>query len=117
MPRAARVTMATLPSKRYRSASFVDGGVIASSVISFSLEVGLTLLDEGARPFLGIFRRQDRPANLQLALQGLSLGQPLGLDDAALDGRHRQRPVGRALIGALLRLLARRSVAHDAAPG
>src|SRR5439155_17483297 len=92
MPRPPPVTIATLPVSPYSSASGVAGGVIASSLsvdMSASFELGFALLDEGARPFLGVFRREDGPADLQLLLERLDLGQPLGLHDRALDRLHR----------------------------
>src|SRR5437588_11147103 len=60
---------------------------------SAALEPGRSLLGEGPGALLGVVRREDGPADLELDLQGLVLGQALGGPDRAFDGLHRQRPV------------------------
>src|ERR1700678_4660860 len=62
------------------------------------LELGLALLGECARPFLGVLAAEDGEPDLPLDRERVVLRQALGLPDGAQDGAYRHRSVRRDLV-------------------
>ena len=73
------------------------------------------LLGEGLLALLGVLGGEDGPADLELDLERLDLGDALGLAHRTLDGLDGQRPVGADHLRDLQGLVERRAVGHDPA--
>src|SRR4051812_42332896 len=79
------------------------------------LELRRALLGEGLGALLGVVRREDRPADVELDLQRLVLRERLGRTYRALDGLDGERSVGPDHRRDLERLVERLAVGDDVA--
>ena len=78
-------------------------------------EVGLALFCEGAGALFGVFAAEDRHADLGLDLEGVGLGEALGLADGTQDRADRDRAVRRDDLGDLHDRGQCLAVRHDVA--